>query len=242
MPVPAALVPLAAVGLSFFVIITCYFIAVAHGHVAPGLSNLPDITHCVLHLPARAVFLGLFIPAILLMALSWLLAASVLAPAGPALSLGWVAAGLGVCGCGLLLMGESVLDPEPNWTVHVLGASGFFLITMIAEALFAVAAGRVPAAGGRLSPRSIFAKRAVAGFNVFLVLLDVVLGASGWAKHHNTHLLEWILAFTVMGFHLSIAADLRGAKLTMVLPPPVAADAAAGLLTGSVVDASGGVQ
>jgi hypothetical protein len=73
------------------------------------------------------------------------------------------------------------------------------------------------------------------------VLLDVLLGASGWAKHHNTHLLEWILAFTVMGFHLSIAADLRGAKLTMVLPPPVAADAAAGLLTGSVVDASGEV-
>jgi hypothetical protein len=40
--------------------------------------------------------------------------------AGWPLSLGWAAAGLGVAGCGLLLMGESVLDPKASIELFLL--------------------------------------------------------------------------------------------------------------------------
>jgi len=207
--VRAPLVPLAAVALSVLSIFLCYGIALAHDRVPSGLRDLPDITHCVLHQPARGVFVALFIPACLLIALSWVLGACALEPpsrAAAGVTAGRVSAGVGVVACGFLVMGEAALDPEPDWTVHVLGASGFFLLSMLAEAGFAVASSRSPRA---LTPASVRAKQAVAALNFALILLDAC-----W-KHN---LIEWLLAFTVMGFHLTFAMDLRGSVLTMQQP------------------------
>ena len=78
-------------------------------------------------LTRRAVFLGLFMPACMLMVLSWLLAvAAFVARADQAADIAGVrtvtiAGATGVLACGLIIMGESVLDPQPNWTIHVLG-------------------------------------------------------------------------------------------------------------------------
>ena len=71
---------------------------------------------------------------------------------------------------------------------------------------FAFASSRSPQA---LTPASVRAKQAVAALNFALILLDAC-----W--EHN--LIEWLLAFTVMGFHLTFAMDLRGSVLTMQQP------------------------
>lgn len=121
----AASIPVAAVALAFVAISGCYIVARAHGHVPAGLKDLPDITHCAMQQPERAVFLGFFMPACMLMVLSWLLAVVAFeARAGPGHSgvrTVKTAGVVGVLACGLIIMGESVLDAEPNWTVHVIG-------------------------------------------------------------------------------------------------------------------------
>jgi len=70
----------------------------------------------VLTLPARGIFLGLFMPAISLMAVSWI--------AGPAVNAATSAVPkttyVGLVACALLLMGEAVLDQHPMWTVRRL--------------------------------------------------------------------------------------------------------------------------
>jgi hypothetical protein len=132
---PAATVPVAAVGLAVAAISLSYLVARAHDHVPGGLKDLPDITHCAMHQPERAVFIGLFMPSCMLMIFSWLLALAAFesraAPAGGggggssgcgAVRTVRVAVVVGIIACGLLIMGEAVLDPEPNWTIHVLGA------------------------------------------------------------------------------------------------------------------------
>ena len=62
----------------------------------------------------------------MLMVLSWLLAVvAFVARANEADIDGvrtvTIAGATGVLACGLIIMGESVLDPQPNWTIHVLG-------------------------------------------------------------------------------------------------------------------------
>lgn len=122
---PAASIPLAAVGLAFAAICGCYIVARAHDHVPAGLKDLPDITHCAMQQPERAVFLGLFMPSCMLMALSWLLAVAAFEararPGNKGVTTVRAGGAIGVLACGLIIMGESVLDPAPDWTIHVLG-------------------------------------------------------------------------------------------------------------------------
>lgn len=132
--VPAHCVPIAAVGLATAAILICYVLAASLGHVDWGLTSLPDITHCALELPERAVFIGLFIPSCFLQALSWALGSAsgsisaAASDAGPCNTtrMRWLSAAIGVAACSLLIIGESVLDPNPPWAIHIAGASGFF--------------------------------------------------------------------------------------------------------------------
>ena len=113
--IPAAAVPYAACALGLAALVLGYAVALHHGDIPSGITNLPDITHCVLTLPARGIFLGLFMPAISLMAVSWI--------AGPAVNAATSAVPkttyVGLVACALLLMGEAVLDQHPMWTVRL---------------------------------------------------------------------------------------------------------------------------
>ena len=106
--------PYAACALGLAALVLGYAVALHHGDIPSGITNLPDITHCVLTLPARGIFLGLFMPAISLMAVSWI--------AGPAVNAATSAVPkttyVGLVACALLLMGEAVLDQHPMWTVR----------------------------------------------------------------------------------------------------------------------------
>jgi len=199
--VPAALFPASAVVLSTIAIVSAYVFAVVRGDQKIGLVNLPDITHCVMKQPERGLFLTLFMPACTLQAASWLLqwnSSRSAAIVGAAASL-------------LLLVGEAALDAKPNWTVHTVGASGFFILSMAAQVMRATVAVR---------PRD-FGQRLVATINVCLIVLDGVLAllkAPAWASN----LTEWALSFTVVAFHATLAADLRGARVALLLPAPAA--------------------
>ena len=35
-------------------------------------------------------------------------------------------------------MGEAALDPHPNWTIHTIGATGFFLLSGVAQVMRAL--------------------------------------------------------------------------------------------------------
>lgn len=62
---------------------------------------------------------------------------------------------------------------------------------------------------------SVKVKQAIAGVNLLLIMIDLTLG-----KHIETvagQSLEWLLAATVMGFHLSFVHELSGARLTLTM-------------------------
>ena len=62
-------------------------------------------------------------------------------------------------------------------------------------------------------------KRAIASVNVGLVALDGVLAllkAPAW----TANLIEWTLSFTVVAYHATFAADLKGARVALLLPDP----------------------
>lgn len=115
---------------------------------------------------------------------------------------------LGVAACFLLIVGEAALDAHPNWTVHTIGATGFFLLSMAAQCVRAFGAHGETASA--LRP-----KRFIAALNVALLALDGVLAllkAPGW----TANLLEWLLSLSVVAFHLTFAYDTRGKRLQMV--------------------------
>jgi len=195
---PAYIIPAAAAGLGILALILAYAQAILRGDQQPGITNLPDITHCVLKQPERGLFLTLFMPACMCMAGSWGLGA---ARSPTAWKLGLVA-------CGLLIMGEAMLDEHPNWTLHTIGASGFFLFSMIAECF------RAWQSGGE-QPGSLTAKKVVAVFNVTVIVIDLVLALTkqpGWTQN----LCEWIAAFSVVAYHAIFAVDLSAARITLV--------------------------
>ena len=134
------------------------------------LSNAqPDITHCAMKQPERAIFLGVMMPSIMLQALSWVLGASALKSSNHG-NIAAIAAAVGVVACGLLFMGESVLAPvmfdgRVAGTIHILGASGFFLLSMGAEVAFTWACTKSP---DSLSPLSLRAKQTIAGLNLLV--------------------------------------------------------------------------
>ena len=115
---------------------------------------------------------------------------------------------LGVAACFLLIVGEAALDAHPNWTVHTIGATGFFLLSMAAQCVRAFGAHGETASA--LRP-----KRFIAALNVALLALDGVLAllkAPGW----TANLLEWLLSLSVVAFHLTFAYDTWGKRLQMV--------------------------
>ena len=59
-------------------------------------------------------------------------------------------------------------------------------------------------------------KQAIAGINILLILLDLVVGK--YVETVAGQSLEWLLAATVMAFHLSFVEDLSGASFTLVVP------------------------
>ena len=185
-------------------IIASYTMAVIRGDQPFGITHLPDITHCVLKQPERGLFLTLFMPACMLQAGSWLAGAAG-APHGNTAAI-W-----GVVSCALLILGEAMLDAHPNWTVHTIGASGFFLGAMVAQVM------RARKAAPNEAPKSLLAKRIIAGTNVGILLLDGVfalLKAPIWMAN----LCEWTLALTVLLYHCTFAYDLHGARLALVMP------------------------
>ena len=110
-----------------------------------------------------------------------------------------------------LVMGEAALDAHPNWTIHTIGATGFFLLSMAAQVLRALK----PAQGE--SSRSLLAKRVIAAVNVAILLIDGVLGLlkqPAW----TSNLCEWTLAVTVVAFHAVVAYDMSGAQIELNMP------------------------
>ena len=59
-------------------------------------------------------------------------------------------------------------------------------------------------------------KRAIASVNVDGVL--ALLKAPAW----TANLIEWTLSFTVVVYHATFAADLKGARVALLLPDPAA--------------------
>ena len=209
---PAAALPASAALLGTVAIVSAYVFAVLRGDQKPGLTNLPDITHCVLKQPERGLFLTLFMPACVIQAGSWLVGSWNQSPK---------AAIFGAAACFLLVVGEAALDAKPNWTVHTVGASGFFLLSMVAQVMRATASARPNDRG----------KRLIASINVCLLVLDGILAlfkAPAW----SANLIEWTLSFLVVAYHVTFAADLKGARLALLLPEPSAtvAPKAEGLL------------
>ena len=206
--ISASILSSGAATLGGIAIVASYVMAVVRGDQPFGITHLPDITHCVLKQPERGLFLTLFMPACMLQAGSWMVGAAGTPHAKTTAT--W-----GVVSCALLILGEAVLDAHPNWTIHTIGASGFFLAAMVAQVM------RSRAGAPNEEPRSLRAKRIIAGANVSIVLLDGVLALLK-APIWMANLCEWTLAVTVLLFHCTFAYDLHGATISLVMPTPPA--------------------
>ena len=79
-------------------------------------------------------------------------------------------------------------------------------------------------------------KQVIAAANVLLILIDLTLGKQ--LEKVVGQSLEWMLAVTVMGFHLSFVDDLSGARLSLTMPTRSDRHAATGGIEAGLLQAS----
>lgn len=208
---PARNVVFWAVGLALSTIITCYLIATSLGHVAYWL---PDITHCALHAPERFIFRAGLIPACVLLAYVWFLATSWLedertrikgTPGGSAA----VIRGLGVVGSLALVVSSSVLESDGTtmWTLHVICASSFFLLTFVAQVMMTRELAKLRKKNKQvIGSGSMRAKIIVCGSITLILIADAIIGIMKLPGTYS-NLCEWLMTFLIISYNISYAYD-----------------------------------
>ena len=229
-------VPLLANSLALGTILVCYFLATGAKHVP---YFLPDITHCGLHSPERFVFRAGFLPACLMMATAWHCIEITTSPLthlsameqellvhrqgkngkSTTALLHGIGCRIGQIAAGMLYLGTTVME-EPSdtiWSVHIICASGFFLLSFVANCLFTWSMWNRPKI---IQPKSIRFKTVCIALEFLLILANILVALMQRAsKAENSSgtgqqfpggpLIEWLLTFSQLTFNFSFVVDLR---------------------------------
>lgn len=229
-------VPLVANSVALATILLCYIIATASNHVP---YFLPDITHCGLESPERFVFRAGFLPACLMLAAAWHCIEITTSPLthlsaveqellvhqqgrngkSTTAMLHGMGCKIGQIAAAMLYIGSSVMEKpdETIWSLHIVCASGFFLLSFVANCLFTWSMWNRP---NIIQPKSIRFKAICIVLEFVLILANVSVTvmqhASVAEKKSGTSqdfpggaLIEWLLTFSQLAFNFSFVADLR---------------------------------
>jgi hypothetical protein len=93
---------------------------------------LTDITHSAMYVPTKFIFRIGMIPACCFMMLVWSAVGTMLKDYG-----GKVIRTLGIVSCCFLILSSSVIEGDGTtpWAVHIFGATGYFIISIITHSL-----------------------------------------------------------------------------------------------------------
>eukprot|EP01104_Vermistella_antarctica_P006715 TRINITY_DN17419_c0_g1_i1.p1 TRINITY_DN17419_c0_g1~~TRINITY_DN17419_c0_g1_i1.p1 ORF type:complete len:261 (-),score=61.69 TRINITY_DN17419_c0_g1_i1:63-824(-) len=205
-----------AVVLALGTIFTSYGLSVYFGFVPVWL---PDITHTAIHAPSQYIFRMGMIPAMTIFALIWLMVKQWLRALSGTESTGIEHAMtvIGFFASVMLIASSSVIVPDDMpWTFHVVCATGFFILTFVAELLMTIRLHQlynIAVQNGTqqtfpITLGSLHLKKIVISIAAVLLTLNIVVGminAPEWAGP----LVEWTATFTVISFYLTVAVDME---------------------------------
>ena len=201
---------------------------------------LPDITHCGLQSPERFVFRFGFLPACLMLAVAWHCIEITTSPLthlstmeqellvhrhgkngkSTTALLHGIGCRIGQIAAAMLYMGSSVMEEpkETIWSVHIICASGFFLLSFVANCLFTWSMWNRPKI---IQPKSIRFKTVCIFLELLLLLANIFVTVMQHSSNKGGRtfeipqnfpggaLIEWLLTFTQLAFNFSFVVDLR---------------------------------
>lgn len=215
------LLPIIASALAVATIVTCYVLATSAGHT-PAFPNT-DITHCALKAPERYIFRIGMIPTCVILATVWYFIfwwvtgiencsqlSALKAKRGCCTTLEGASFRLGVVGSLCLLVASSVLESHNTvWSVHVAGATSFFILTILAQVLVTVKLchlnREIP---GVCAYSSLAAKIIICTLAVLLLIADLAFGIFKLPSSYS-NAAEWILVLFILSFNFTLYDDWK---------------------------------
>eukprot|EP01105_Mastigella_eilhardi_P003911 TRINITY_DN1511_c0_g1_i1.p1 TRINITY_DN1511_c0_g1~~TRINITY_DN1511_c0_g1_i1.p1 ORF type:complete len:266 (-),score=64.31 TRINITY_DN1511_c0_g1_i1:51-848(-) len=208
--------PAVTAAASFATLVVCYAVSVLVGGNKPWLL---DITHYTLDTPTSFVFRIFMIPCAVLISLTWAAAGpwlrklAALTPTTAEKVKNTICRLVATyCGCvsGLCLVCSSAFEDGEftSWTPHVLCASTFFLLVIVAALAATINLILLWFMGAPVNKKTLCARIIVVLILVSIGLFDALSGlfdTPSWLPP----LCEWLATFGVIGFIAIFAVDWR---------------------------------
>lgn len=218
--------PIFAGALATVTIALCYFISVNNG--TTGAWPKTDITHSARYPPAEYIFrIGIPVAMVILQQVWWVMWSWIHAES---VRLG-VSTGtenaffiLGVVGANLLIVASVLIQPgDMDWTLHTIGATGFFLCTFLAQLMATFKLKHLRKHDNTVTTdMSMRLKKHSVGYIFFVLLIDGLSGLGYfpfWPYLGN--ILEYTLTLLVLIWFISCSLDFKDRLvLNLVLKAP----------------------
>lgn len=124
----------------------------------------------------------------------------------------------------MLFVGSAVMEEpqETLWNLHIICASGFFLVTFVANILFVKSIWKHP---NIISATSVKLKSILIFIQFILIVANVVttiIQSQEGVKHDKTKFpggpfIEWLITMSQLCFYLSFVYDLKSLERTFII-------------------------
>ena len=203
--------------LAAVTIALCYVFSVHNGSVAPFPQT--DITHTARYPPSEYIFrIGIPVAMVVLQQIWWVLWSWMKAESarlGVSARTEKLAFILGVVGANLLILASVLIQPgDMDWTLHIFGATGFFICTYLAQVLTTNKLQVLKDQDGQVTSNgSMKLKWFVIWFAGAALLLDAF---SSYVPSipYLANILEYVLTVFVLIWFVSCAADFKDRLVT----------------------------
>ena len=203
--------------LAAVTIALCYVISVHNKSVSPFPQT--DITHTARYPPSEYIFrIGIPVAMVILQLVWWVICTWMEAESAR-LSISArrekLAFILGIAGANLLILASVLIQPgDMDWTLHIFGATGFFICTYLAQVLTTTKLQSLKDLDPRVTPDSAMK---IKWFVIFFAGAALLLDALSGFIHDMPYLgniLEYVLTLLVLVWFVSIAIDFKGRLVT----------------------------
>lgn len=207
----ASHIPILSAVLALGTIIICYLVSVL---VLKKPWWLLDITHYSYDVPSSFIFRAGMIPACVLIAFNWMIVRAWLTAIG-AKKTWFTLVGMVAGGC-LIVSSSMENGNQTNWTIHVICASSFFLLTLVAilfttKEMHSMRGQGNPNINERLLEIRIIFCYIGLGVAVFALTGRFILPGRSWVGP----LGEWMGTFLVIGYISLFHFDWKNENVTV---------------------------
>uniref|UniRef100_A0A7S4UZL1 CWH43-like N-terminal domain-containing protein n=1 Tax=Paramoeba aestuarina TaxID=180227 RepID=A0A7S4UZL1_9EUKA len=219
--------PIFAGTLAAVTIAVCYYFSC----IVNGTSNCwpaTDITHTARYPPAEYIFrVGIPIAMVILMQVWWVIFSWLKAEEGntrwgnPLLGFAFI---FGIMGAVLLIIASVLIQPgQMDWTLHTIGATGFFLFTFVAQVIVTGHLASLMATNPTItSPMSLKIKQTTVSLFFTALITDAIneLGYGPFGPNLG-NVVEYFVTLMVLIWFVSCAIDFKDRLiLNLVLSSP----------------------